>query len=57
MSLRCVFGLHRPFVSSIVERPEGFSALCEGCGLPLERPREGRWSASPPLSNRKDERV
>jgi hypothetical protein len=49
MSLRCLFGHHRPSLSSITRRKHGFSALCEDCARPLERPADGRWKASEPL--------
>jgi hypothetical protein len=54
MSLRCLFNVHRPMLTSIVARANGFAALCDGCGLPIERSEEGRWTASQPLSTRQD---
>jgi len=55
MSVRCLFRLHRPMLTSIVRRENGFAALCNECGLPIERSEEGRWSASEPLLTRRDQ--
>lgn len=49
MSLRCLFGVHRPLLASIVRRKEGYAALCDGCSLPIERRAEGPWKAAGPL--------
>jgi hypothetical protein len=57
MSLRCLFNLHRPMLTSIVARTNGFAALCGGCGLPIERSEEGRWTVSQPLATRQDKAV
>jgi hypothetical protein len=54
MSLRCLFGLHHPSISSIARRGSGFRALCEHCARPLERLPEGRWTASDPLDRPSD---
>jgi hypothetical protein len=54
MSLRCLFNVHRPMLTSIVRRSSGYTALCDGCGLPLERLEEGRWRASQPLATVQD---
>jgi hypothetical protein len=51
MSLRCLFGRHRPSPGSIVRRGDFYVGLCEGCGLTLERSAEGRWTALPPLTS------
>ncbi len=49
MSLRCLFGYHRPSLSSITRRQSGYSAICESCARPLERTSNSRWVASDPL--------
>ncbi|HEX8400108.1 MAG TPA: hypothetical protein VF628_00225 [Allosphingosinicella sp.] len=49
MSLRCLFGYHRPSLSSITRRPTGYSAICESCARPLERGGDTRWVACEPL--------
>jgi hypothetical protein len=49
MSILCLFGAHRPSPGSIVRRESGYAALCELCARPLERPQDGRWTASEPL--------
>ena len=49
MSLRCLFGVHRPSLNSIVRREAGYASLCESCARPLEREQNGRWVASEPL--------
>jgi hypothetical protein len=49
MSLRCLFGYHRPSLSSITRRQGGYSAICESCARPLERTSSSRWVASDPL--------
>ncbi len=50
MSLRCLIGVHRPLLNSIVRRESGFAAICEGCPTPLERGDHGQWAASQPLT-------
>jgi hypothetical protein len=54
MSLRCLFNVHRPMLTSIVRRSHGYAALCDGCGLPIERLEEGRWLTFQPLATRQD---
>jgi len=54
MSLRCFLGRHRPLLASISRREQGFTALCDDCGLPIERTEDGRWIASEPLVSRRD---
>jgi len=49
VSLRCFFDRHRPMLTSIVKRRHGYAALCDDCGLPIERPEDGRWSSAEPL--------
>jgi hypothetical protein len=49
MSISCLFGRHRPSLSSIRKSGSGFAALCDSCARPLERAQEGRWTASEPL--------
>ena len=46
MSLRCIFLRHRPMLTSIVRREHGFGAMCDDCGLPIERSEGGRWEAA-----------
>jgi hypothetical protein len=53
--LRCLFGRHRPMLTSIVDRRHHFSALCDDCGLPIERAEAGSWAASEPLVTRRDQ--
>jgi len=36
-------------LTSIVKRRHGYAALCDDCGLPIERPEDGRWSSAEPL--------
>lgn len=54
MNLSCLFGVHRPSLASILRRQDGYAALCEGCGRPLERRENERWTASEPLYERTD---
>lgn len=54
MSLRCLFGLHRPSTASMSRRQGGYVALCEACARPLERSADGRWIASDPLDIPRD---
>lgn len=49
MSLLCLFGVHRPSLSSVARSPIGFRGLCDSCARPLERTPEGKWQASAPL--------
>jgi hypothetical protein len=55
MSLRCLIRLHRPMLNSIVRREDRYTALCESCGLPIERSEEGRWTEAEPLLSRRDQ--
>lgn len=41
-------------LASIMRRPDGYAALCDDCGLPIERTEEGRWTPSEPLTARQD---
>ena len=54
MSLRCLFGMHRPMLASIAKRQHGYTALCESCSAPLAREPEGRWAPAIPLSEAHD---
>ena len=54
MSLGCLFGRHRPMLTSIMKRENGYAALCDGCGLPIERSEDGAWSIAKPLLARQD---
>ena len=49
VTFRCFFDRHRPMLTSIVTRQHGYAALCDDCGLPIERPENGRWTAAAPL--------
>lgn len=49
MSWKCALGLHGPSAISIARKAGGLHALCEGCGLPLERNEEDRWRLAQPL--------
>ncbi len=49
MSLRCLFGVHRPLLASIIGRPYGNVALCDGCSVPLKRSEDGHWKPAEPL--------
>ena len=49
MSFRCILRRHRPMLTSIVRRSSGFEALCDDCGLPIERSDGSRWIGSEPL--------
>jgi hypothetical protein len=54
VSISCFFGRHRPLFASIVKRQAGYSALCDRCGLPIERADDGRWTSSEPLLSKQD---
>ena len=49
MTLRCLFGMHRPSLGSIARKKTGYTALCDGCGIPLQRREDGRWGPCEPL--------
>jgi hypothetical protein len=55
MHLGCLFRRHRPILNSIVGRQDGYAAICDGCGLTIERTEHGKWMAAPPLISRKSE--
>ena len=52
MSLRCLFLRHQPMLTSIVKREHGYAALCDHCGLPIERGDQGSWAGAQPLTQR-----
>jgi hypothetical protein len=52
MSLRCLFGRHRPMLTSILKRADGYAALCDDCGLAIERSEAGRWAIAEPAAGR-----
>ena len=54
MSIRCLFGLHRPMLNSIIQRADGLAALCDDCAIPMRRIEGSRWVASEPLVARRD---
>lgn len=49
MHLACLFGRHRPSLTSIRRKGAGYAALCDSCARPLERAEHGKWIASEPL--------
>jgi hypothetical protein len=51
MSLRCLLNVHRPMLTSIVRRPDRFTALCDECGALIERSDDSRWAKSEPLAS------
>jgi hypothetical protein len=55
MSIRCLFRVHRPMLTSIVRRQDRYTALCDSCGLPIERRDDSRWTACEPLASRRDQ--
>lgn len=55
MSFRCLFRAHSPMLTSIVRREGRYTALCDDCGLPIERTEGGRWAAAAPLVARGDQ--
>jgi hypothetical protein len=55
MSIRCLVRLHRPMLNSIVRREDRYAALCDSCGLPIERFEEGRWTVAEPLLSRRNQ--
>jgi hypothetical protein len=42
-------------LTSILRRADRYTALCDDCGLPIERSEEGRWTVSEPLLARHDQ--
>jgi len=52
MGLRCLFRRHRPMLSSIVRRQDRYTALCDDCGMPIERGEKGRWASAEALVSR-----
>ena len=55
MHLKCLFGRHRPMLSSIIQRQHGFSALCDDCGAPIEREEGGRWTHAKALLSKPEQ--
>jgi hypothetical protein len=55
LSFGCLFGLHRPMLTSIIRRQDRFTGLCDTCGLPIERPNDGRWTSPMPLASQRDQ--
>jgi hypothetical protein len=49
MSFRCLLGLHKVSLTSIMPRRHGYIAICETCARPLEREPGRSWVASDPL--------
>jgi len=49
-SLSCLFGFHRPSLSSIARRSSGLAGLCESCGRSLVKGGgEDKWTVAEPL--------
>jgi hypothetical protein len=42
-------------LNSIVRREDHYTALCDSCGLPIERSEDGRWTEAQPLLSRRDQ--
>ncbi len=41
-------------LTSIVRRQDRYTALCESCGLPIERSEEGHWTPAELLASLHD---
>lgn len=54
MNIGCLFGQHRPSLSSIARRQNVYVGLCERCARPLEKRPNGRWAASKPIYETND---
>jgi hypothetical protein len=53
MSILCLFGRHVPSAASITHAKRGgYRALCDGCGLPIERQDRGSWRPVEPLAKK-----
>lgn len=53
MSLLCYFGRHKPSIHSLTHGKDGgYVALCEACGVPMERAENGPWRAAEALYDR-----
>jgi len=53
MSLLCYPGRHKPSMHSLSHgKHGGYVALCEGCGVPMERAHKGPWRAAAAVYNR-----
>jgi len=50
MSLLCMFGRHRPSLTSIMRHGGRLDGLCDACGLPLTKDSHGQWVPAPPLA-------
>jgi hypothetical protein len=49
MQLLCVLGRHKPSMQSLSRgKHGGYAALCDACGVPLERADKGSWRAADP---------
>ncbi len=53
MKMLCLFGAHRPSLSSIAKRDTYFVSICESCARPLEHRGDGKWIASDPIYEQK----
>lgn len=51
MSLLCLLGLHKPSPPSLNRTEQGtYTALCEDCGVPIDRKESRRWKPTEPLT-------
>jgi hypothetical protein len=42
-------------LGSIIKRQNRYTALCDDCGLPIERSAQGRWTNSQALLSKRDQ--
>lgn len=42
-------------LTSIVKRVDRYAALCDACGMPIERTEEGRWTVPESLVSKRDQ--
>jgi hypothetical protein len=42
-------------LTSILKKEDGYTALCNDCGLPIVRSDDARWTIAEPLVSRRDE--
>jgi hypothetical protein len=53
-SLLCVLRRHQPSMPSLARGKQGgCTALCDACGVPIERGDKGSWRASEPAMQRR----
>jgi hypothetical protein len=44
-------------LTSIARRESHYTALCDDCGMPIDRAEAGRWAASAPMAARDDSTI